>query len=93
MKSTFVMAQLQALPDPKDNLEKAEQAIKDAKAQYNPDFMVFPETVYVPISGRNGSEDHSFCIPAHQWSLCYGYEKVSQGIRGLDGLWHERNGA
>lgn len=43
MKSTFVMAQLQALPDPKDNLEKAEQAIKDAKAQYNPDFMVFPE--------------------------------------------------
>ncbi len=44
MKSTFVMAQLQSLPDPKDNLAKAKAAVEEAVKRFRPDFMVFPET-------------------------------------------------
>lgn len=43
MKSTFVLAQLEALPDYNENLKKADEAVKKATELYHPDFMVFPE--------------------------------------------------
>ncbi|MFR2897919.1 nitrilase-related carbon-nitrogen hydrolase [Hungatella sp.] len=43
MQSTFVLAQLEALPLPEDNLRKAEAAVEKAVKLYHPDFMVFPE--------------------------------------------------
>ena len=43
MQSTFVLAQLEALPLPEDNLKKAAAAVEKAVKLYHPDFMVFPE--------------------------------------------------
>lgn len=44
MESTFVMAQLQPDADPKINLEKAENAFRDAVTKYKANFLLFPET-------------------------------------------------
>lgn len=43
MQSTFVLAQLEALPLPEDNLKKARKAVSEAVERFHPDFMVFPE--------------------------------------------------
>ena len=44
MESTFVMVQLQPLPDPKDNLKKAQDMAEKAVQKFHPDFLLFPET-------------------------------------------------
>lgn len=43
MKSTFVLAQLEAMPDYRDNIAKAEKAIKESVERFRADFIVFPE--------------------------------------------------
>ena len=43
MQSTFVLAQLEALPLPEDNLKKAAAAVEKAVKLYHLDFMLFPE--------------------------------------------------
>ena len=44
MESTFVMVQMQSLPDPKDNLKKAGMMVEKAVQKFHPDFLLFPET-------------------------------------------------
>lgn len=55
MQSTFVLAQLEALSLPADNLKKAEEAVSKAINRFHPDFIVFPElfmSQYPPRTAR-----------------------------------------
>lgn len=43
MATTFVLAQMDSVPDPKINLQSAQEAVQKAVDCFNPDFIVFPE--------------------------------------------------
>lgn len=83
MKSTFVLAQLEALPDPKDNLAKAQKAVKEAVEQYHPDFMVFPEGF---MTHYPTGTDRSIILGAAQ-SLEGPFVQGMQALAKEYGLW------
>ena len=51
MKSIFAMIQMESLPDPSENLKKAEKFIKEAKELCGPGLIVFPETCMSEAGG------------------------------------------
>ena len=52
MKSKFAMIQMESVPDPAENLKKAEKFIREAVELCAPDLVVFPET----FMSEDGSE-------------------------------------
>ena len=51
MKSKFAMIQMESVPDPAENLKKAEKFIREAVELCAPDLVVFPET-FMSEDGR-----------------------------------------
>jgi predicted amidohydrolase len=83
MQSTFVLAQLEALPLPEDNLKKAAAAVEKAVKLYHPDFMVFPE---VFMSHYPAGTDRPGCWRAVRWTICKRNAETCEGKPDLDGF-------
>lgn len=83
MKSTFVLAQLEALPDPADNIKKAEAAVQAAVERFHPDFMVFPE---VFMSHYPVGTDRKIILDSAQ-PLDGPFVKAMQNLAKTHNLW------
>jgi len=83
MKSTFVLAQLEAKPDPMDNIKKAEQAVKESMELYHPDFMIFPE---VFMSHYPVGTDRKIILDSAQ-KLDGPFVKAMQNLSKANHLW------
>ncbi len=64
MKSIFVLAQMEASPDYKTNLEKAARAVREAAETYHGDLILFPE-IYMDAhpAGTSPARIHSGAQP------------------------------
>ena len=82
MKSKFAMIQMESVPDPAENLKKAEMFIREAAELCAPDLVVFPET-FMSEDGREVRVRNAWA-QSLDGPFVAGMRKLARGQGGWD---------